>query len=132
MMILATELLAREAPWRSRQSLWVLLSLSILIVLAAAAAVTFGPHWARTAAPEIVARLRQQHGAFIAGGQGPLKPDVFRIGHIGYLDGVDLLGLLAVLERVLRELGHPVERGACVAAASASLDRETTSRSGIA
>ncbi|MFQ5744133.1 MAG: pyridoxal-phosphate-dependent aminotransferase family protein [Acidobacteriota bacterium] len=73
------------------------------------------------AAPAIVARLRQQFGAQLSGGQGGLKPDIFRIGHLGYVDNLDLLGLLAALETVLIDSRHPVPRGAGVAAAAAKL-----------
>ncbi len=73
-------------------------------------------------APEIVAAMRQRHDLFIAGGQGDLKPDVFRIGHLGYIDEVDLLGTLATLERVLATAGHSVSAGASVAAANAVLE----------
>ena len=72
-------------------------------------------------APQIVALLRDRCGAQIAGGQGELKPNVFRIGHIGYVDGLELLGLVAVLERVLEEVGHSVQPGRGVAAAAGKL-----------
>jgi aspartate aminotransferase-like enzyme len=75
-------------------------------------------------APEIVARLRDGYAAQVSGGQGALKPDIFRIGHIGYVDDIDLLGLLGVLEPVLQGMGHPVQLGAGVAAASASLQED--------
>lgn len=75
-------------------------------------------------APEIVAAMRDVHGVQIAGGQGDLKPDIFRIGHLGYIDQVDLLGTLATLERVLGSQGYEFERGAGVAAAARSLDAE--------
>ena len=73
-------------------------------------------------APDIVAAMRERHNLFIAGGQGDLKPDIFRIGHLGYIDDVDLLGTLATLERVLASVGHPVRMGASVAAATAVLE----------
>ena len=73
-------------------------------------------------APDIVTAMRERHDLFIAGGQGDLKPDVFRIGHLGYIDEVDLLGTLATLERVLAAGGHRVVPGASVAAASAVLE----------
>ena len=73
-------------------------------------------------APEVVAAMRREHGVFIAGGQGELKPDIIRIGHLGYIDQVDLLGTLATLERVLRDLGHELQLGTGVAAAAAVLD----------
>lgn len=73
-------------------------------------------------APDVVAAMRREHGVFIAGGQGELKPDIIRIGHLGYIDQVDLLGTLATLERVLRDLGHELQLGTGVAAAAAVLD----------
>jgi len=82
------------------------------------------------AAPQIVARLRDDYAAQVSGGQGRLKPDIFRIGHIGYVDDIDLLGLLGVLEQVLQQMGHPLDLGAGVAAASASLvQRRASNRS---
>jgi aspartate aminotransferase-like enzyme len=72
-------------------------------------------------APEIVARLRSEYAAQVSGGQGALKPDIFRVGHIGYVDDIDLLGLLGALEQVLLRMGHPVQLGAGLAAASESL-----------
>jgi len=50
-----------------------------------------------------------------------LKPHIFRIGHIGYVDDLDLLGVLAALEGVLTDRGHPLTAGAGVAAAAADL-----------
>lgn len=73
------------------------------------------------AGPEIVAAMRDRHGAQLSGGQGELKPHIFRIGHIGYVDDLDLLGVLAALEGVLADRGHPVTPGAGVAAAAADL-----------
>ncbi len=74
-------------------------------------------------APEFVARVRDEHGIQIAGGQGELKPDIFRIGHLGFIDEVDLLGTLATVERVLRRQGLEVAPGVAVAAATAALER---------
>jgi serine---pyruvate transaminase len=62
-------------------------------------------------------RLRSDFGAVIAPGQGPLKGKVFRIGHFGYFSELDIIRGLAALEMTLERLGHPVKRGAAVAAA---------------
>jgi aspartate aminotransferase-like enzyme len=72
-------------------------------------------------APDIVAAMRDRHGAQLSGGQGDLKPHIFRIGHIGYVDDLDLLGVLAALEGVLADRGHALTAGAGVAAAAADL-----------
>ena len=53
----------------------------------------------------------------IAGGQGPNKGHIFRIGHLGYYDRFDIIRGLAALELALGDLGYPVKRGAAVAAA---------------
>jgi aspartate aminotransferase-like enzyme len=82
-------------------------------------------NWTVTAirAPEaadadtICARIRRDYGVVLAPGQGPLKGTVFRIGHFGYVSELDILRGLAALELTLEKLGHPVKRGASVAAA---------------
>jgi aspartate aminotransferase-like enzyme len=82
-------------------------------------------NWTVTAirAPEaadadtISERMRSDFGCVIAPGQGPLKGTVFRIGHFGYFSELDIVRGLAALEMTLERLGHPVKRGAAVAAA---------------
>jgi aspartate aminotransferase-like enzyme len=82
-------------------------------------------NWTVTAirAPEaadantICDRIRSDYGVVLAPGQGPLKGKVFRIGHFGYFSELDILRGLAALEMTLETLGHPVKRGAAVAAA---------------
>jgi aspartate aminotransferase-like enzyme len=82
-------------------------------------------NWTVTAirAPEaadadtIADRMRSDFGCVIAPGQGPLKGTVFRIGHFGYFSELDIVRGLAALEMTLERLGHPVKRGAAVAAA---------------
>jgi aspartate aminotransferase-like enzyme len=62
-------------------------------------------------ATELVRNLREQHGVQLAGGHGPLKGSVFRIGHIGYYDVYDIVTALAAVELGLAELGADIERG---------------------
>ena len=81
--------------------------------------------WAVTAikAPEgldadaIVDKVRADHGIVLAPGQGPLKGKVFRIGHFGYFENLDIIRGLAALELTLQDMGYPVELGSGVAAA---------------
>lgn len=54
-------------------------------------------------------------------GLGAVKGTVFRIGHLGSLNEMDLLGGLAGVEMMLRDFGVRVPLGAGVAAAQASL-----------
>ncbi len=82
-------------------------------------------NWTVTAirAPEaadadtICDRIRADFGCVLAPGQGPLKGKVFRIGHFGYVSELDIIRGLSALEMTLERLGHPVKRGAAVAAA---------------
>jgi aspartate aminotransferase-like enzyme len=62
-------------------------------------------------------RMRADFSCVIAPGQGPLKGKVFRIGHFGYFNELDIIRGLAALEMTLERLGFPVKLGAGVAAA---------------
>jgi aspartate aminotransferase-like enzyme len=53
----------------------------------------------------------------IAGGQEQLAGKIFRIGHMGYVDEIDLIGLLGALEIVLKKLGVKLEAGLAFKAA---------------
>lgn len=66
---------------------------------------------------KITKRMLDDWGISIVNGQGKMKQDVFRIGHVGYCDRCDVLMTLAVLESVLYELQFPVILGRGVSAA---------------
>jgi aspartate aminotransferase-like enzyme len=68
-------------------------------------------------APALLRHLREQHGVTLAPGQGALKPNVFRVGHIGWFDIFDIAAALAAIELGLTELGADIERGVAVARA---------------
>lgn len=59
----------------------------------------------------------QQFGATLAPGQGKLKNDIFRIGHLGYATPNDVIAALAVVELALARTGHSAPLGLGVAAA---------------
>jgi len=61
--------------------------------------------------------LRAKYGCSVAGGQEHLKGKMFRISHMGYVDPLDTVGLLAAVEYTLADLGADVEIGKGVAAA---------------
>jgi serine---pyruvate transaminase len=65
----------------------------------------------------ILAQLEKKHGLKLANGQDSLKGKIFRLGHLGYIDEFDILAALAGVERVLLELGHPLELGKGLTAA---------------
>jgi len=62
--------------------------------------------------------LQSRYGCSVAGGQGDLKGKVFRVSHMGYVDPLDTIGLIAVIEYTLADLGADVALGAGLAAAS--------------
>ena len=66
---------------------------------------------------DIVRLLRSRFGIVTGPGQGPLKGKIFRIGHLGWVQPLDVLTLFGALEVVLSELGYPLKLGAGVAAA---------------
>ncbi|HEX5824785.1 MAG TPA: alanine--glyoxylate aminotransferase family protein [Candidatus Limnocylindrales bacterium] len=60
------------------------------------------------------------HGVVLAGGQGKLAGKIFRLGHLGSVTVDEILGVIAVLERVSVEQGRRIEPGRAVAAAQAA------------
>jgi len=68
-------------------------------------------------ARELVLELRDRFGITVAGGHGELGARMFRIGHIGYYDVLDITIALAAVEALLAERGADLERGAAVARA---------------
>ena len=77
-------------------------------------------------APVLLRHLREQHGVTLAPGQGALKPNLFRIGHIGWFDIFDIAAALAALELALTELGADIERGVAVGRAFEAYEQRVT------
>jgi serine---pyruvate transaminase len=61
--------------------------------------------------------LKSKHNIHIAGGQGTMEGQIFRVNHMGYTDAYDALAVVAAAEHALKALGKPVEFGKGVAAA---------------
>ena len=59
----------------------------------------------------LVRRLRDVYGVHISGGQGKVAGKIIRIGHLGDVDGFDMLTLIAALEMALLDLGYPAKLG---------------------
>jgi serine---pyruvate transaminase len=72
---------------------------------------------------EIRNKLVDRFGITTIGGQGKLKGQIVRIGHMGYLDEIDVVAGLAALEMVLSDLGLDIEPGCAVTAAQQVLLR---------
>lgn len=62
-------------------------------------------------------RLVSGYGIEIAGGQDELKGVIFRIGHMGYMDRLDMVSTWAAVELALLDVGYRVPLGAGVKAA---------------
>jgi len=65
----------------------------------------------------ILKKLVERFGITTVGGQEKLKGQIVRVGHMGYMDELDVVAGLAALEMVLSELGYEVEPGCAVTAA---------------
>jgi serine---pyruvate transaminase len=74
----------------------------------------------------VYTELRDRHGVVLAGGQGPLRGKIIRIGHMGYMNRFDIITALAALELALAVFGHRVPTpGAGVARAAEVFAQET-------
>lgn len=65
--------------------------------------------------------LKSKHNIHVAGGQGTMEGQIFRVNHMGYTDAYDALAVVAAAEHALKALGKPVEFGKGVAAAQKAL-----------
>jgi serine---pyruvate transaminase len=74
---------------------------------------------------EVLLELRDRYGVQLAGGQGPLRGKIFRIGHIGYYDVFDVTTALAALEAALVDAGAEIERGVGVSRALEAFEGAT-------
>lgn len=66
---------------------------------------------------DIRGNLEKRFGITTVGGQDKLKGKIVRIGHMGYMDEIDVVAGLAALEMVLADLGYDLEPGRAVTAA---------------
>ncbi|HET6427899.1 MAG TPA: alanine--glyoxylate aminotransferase family protein [Phycisphaerae bacterium] len=62
-------------------------------------------------------RMERKYGCSVAGGQDELKDKAFRVSHMGYVDVLDTIGMIAATEYAMAELGVKVEIGQGVTAA---------------
>ena len=65
--------------------------------------------------------LRIENGITVAGGQGEFAGRIFRIAHLGYYDDLDIIAVVAGLERALVQCGYSLELGRGVSAAQRAL-----------
>jgi alanine-glyoxylate transaminase/serine-glyoxylate transaminase/serine-pyruvate transaminase len=74
---------------------------------------------------DIVKIAWKKYNLSLGVGLNKIAGKVFRIGHLGNLNELQLLGALAGVELALQEVGYPVTLGSGVAAAQAHLQRAT-------
>jgi aspartate aminotransferase-like enzyme len=65
--------------------------------------------------------MNLQYDIMVTGGQQHLKGKIMRIGHMGYVDGFDLLKTITALELSLLKAGYKLELGTGVTAALKTL-----------
>ncbi len=65
-------------------------------------------------------KLKNDYGVTVAGGQDDYTGKIFRISHLGYYDEVDMVGVIAAIERALVDCGWKCEAGAGVKAVQQS------------
>jgi len=65
--------------------------------------------------------LQTKYGCSVAGGQEDMKGKLMRISHLGFVDPLETIGLIAAIEYALADVGVDVEIGKGVAAATAVL-----------
>ena len=70
---------------------------------------------------KLVKTMQSKYMAYIAGGQDPYKGKIFRIAHLGYMGGFDILTALSALEMTLMDLGYRFEAGSGLKAAQSVL-----------
>lgn len=74
---------------------------------------------------EIVRHAWKRYNLSLGLGLNKVAGKVFRIGHLGNLNELQLLGCLSGVEMVLKDVGYPVKLGSGVAAAAAYLSNST-------
>ena len=62
--------------------------------------------------------LRTNYGVSVAGGQDDLKGKAFRVSHMGYVDPLDTIAMIAAVEYALVDCGADITVGTGVAAAT--------------
>ena len=60
---------------------------------------------------KVMKMMRDRFGVLISGGQGSMKGKILRIGHLGYFDFLETLGMIGCLEIALTEAGASLETG---------------------
>ncbi len=65
----------------------------------------------------------EKYGMYFSGGQGKLSGKIFRASNLGYVDRVDMISAMAVIEMTMKDLGFDLPIGAGVKAVEERLLR---------
>lgn len=68
-------------------------------------------------AEKVRSEMRDRFGVELAPGQGDMKGKLFRIGHLGYVDKLEIVATIGALELLFNQLGAKVDIGKGVKAA---------------
>jgi serine---pyruvate transaminase len=68
---------------------------------------------------DLLKNMEKTYGYKFANGQDDMKGKIWRLSHMGYCDGFDILGAISALELSLKNAGYKLTPGAGVAAAQA-------------
>jgi aspartate aminotransferase-like enzyme len=60
---------------------------------------------------KVISSIRNRFGVHLSGGQGTMKGQILRVGHLGYFDFLETLGMIGCLELALLEAGAQVDLG---------------------
>jgi aspartate aminotransferase-like enzyme len=66
---------------------------------------------------KVISLMRDRFGVLLSGGQGSMKGKIIRVGHLGYFDFLETLGMIGCLELALIAAGARVEVGSGTRAA---------------
>ncbi len=72
---------------------------------------------------EFLKVAREKYGMYFSGGQGKLSGKIFRASNLGYVDRVDMISAMAIVEMTLKDLGVDLPIGAGVKAVEERLLR---------
>ena len=61
--------------------------------------------------------LRDEYDCVVAGGQGKLEGQIFRIGHMGFVTIADIIAMFGALELAVRRFNISAEPGTAITAA---------------
>lgn len=75
---------------------------------------------------KLVKVMQDKYRVYIAGAQDPNKGKFFRIAHLGYMGGFDVITALSALELALADMGYHFEMGGSIKAAENILKENWT------